>query len=142
MNGWCLTIAPMALVLSQVACTQAPPPAPPDTRAADEKTIRDMEAQWLANYRAKDADKLVSSYYADDASVLEPGIPMQTGRDAILKLYKEELADPMLAADESIARIEVSRSGDLAYLQGISTETHTDPKTKKPMIEKGKCCRV
>jgi ketosteroid isomerase-like protein len=32
----------------------------------------------------------------------------------------------------------VSRSGDLAYVQGVSTETHTDPKTKKEVTEKGK----
>ena len=30
MTRWSLTIAPLALLLSQAACTQAPPPAPPD----------------------------------------------------------------------------------------------------------------
>jgi uncharacterized protein (TIGR02246 family) len=137
MTRWYLTIAPVALVLFQLACTQAPPPAPPDTRAADEKTIRDMEAQWLANYRAKDADKLVSAYYADDASILDTGIPIVTGKDAILKYYKDDVA-ANVAADSSISKLEVSRSGDLAYLQGTSTETDIDPKTKKQMSEKGK----
>jgi hypothetical protein len=33
-------------------------------------SIRDLEAQFVVNYRAKDADKLVSSYHADEASNL------------------------------------------------------------------------
>lgn len=69
---------------------------------------------------------------------LQPGIPITSGKDAILKAYREELADPSAAGDETIVKIEVAKSGDLAYLQGISTESHTDAKTKKLMIEKGK----
>ena len=120
-----------------IACSQGPPPLP-DTRAADEKAIRELEAQFQVNYRSKDADKLVSSYYAEDASNLLPGIPIITGRAAILKSYREELADPTSNGESSISKIEVSRSGDLAYIEAVSVETHIDPKTKEAMIEKGK----
>jgi uncharacterized protein (TIGR02246 family) len=119
------------------ACNQAPPTVP-NTRAADVKAIRELEAQFLVNYHAKDADKLVSSYYADEASNLLPGMPIITGKAAILKSYREELADPTANGESSISKIEVSRSGDLAYIEAASVETHIDPKTKEVMIEKGK----
>ena len=119
------------------ACNQAPPPAP-NTHASDEKAIRTLEAQFQGNYRARDADKLVSSYYADDASNLVPGIPIIAGKAAILKSYREELADPTANGESSISKIEVFQSGDLAYIEAASVETHIDPKTREVMIEKGK----
>jgi len=55
-------------------CSQAPPPAPPDTRAADEKSIRDGEVAWNADWAAKDVDK-IASHYGDDAILMVPGMP-------------------------------------------------------------------
>jgi uncharacterized protein (TIGR02246 family) len=141
MNRWYLTIAPLALVLLQVACTQAPPPAPPDTRAADEKAIRDTEAQWVKDYQAKDVEKGVA-HYADDASLLMPGMPIMTGKDTIKGAFKAFLADPAFALDFSAAKVEVSKGGDIGYTQGAYTMTMTDPKTKKPVTEKGKYVTV
>jgi len=119
------------------ACNRAPRSVS-DTRAADEKAIRELEAQFQVDYRAKDANKLVSSYYADDASNLLPGMPIITGKAAILKSYREELADPTANGESSISKIEVSRSGDLAYIEAASVETRIDPKTKEVVTEKGK----
>ena len=39
----------IALCMLIGGCSQAPPPAPPDTRAADEKSIRDGEVAWNAD---------------------------------------------------------------------------------------------
>jgi uncharacterized protein (TIGR02246 family) len=137
MNRWSLTIAPLALLLSQAACTQAPPPAPPDTRAADEKAIKDVEGQWLKDIQAKDVEKSIS-HYTDDASFLLPDLPIQTGKDAIRATYKQMMADPNLAVDFASTKVEASKSGDFGYSQGTYTMTTTDAKTKKPMTEKGK----
>jgi ketosteroid isomerase-like protein len=38
-----------------------------------------------------------------------------------------------------VSRVEVAKSGDLGYTQGTYTMTTTDPKTKKPVTDKGKC---
>jgi hypothetical protein len=78
MNRWLARLAPLALLVSQFACTQAPP-VPPDARAADEKAIRDMEAAWGKEYTSKDLNK-VMAHYADDASALMPGLPIHTAQ--------------------------------------------------------------
>jgi uncharacterized protein (TIGR02246 family) len=137
MNRWYLKTAPLALVLLQVACTQAPPPPPADTRAADEKAIKDVEAQWLKDIQAKDVEKSIA-HYTDDASFLLTDLPIQTGKDAIRATYKQMMADPNLAVDFASTKVEVAKSGDFGYSQGTYTMTTTDAKTKKPMTEKGK----
>ena len=136
MNRWYLKTAPLLLVLFQLACTQAPPAAP-DTRAADEKAIKDVETAWLKDIQAKDVEKSIS-HYTDDASFLLPDMPIQTGKDAVRATYKALMADPNLAVDFSSTKVEVSKSGDFGYTQGVYTMTTTDAKTKKPMTEKGK----
>ena len=44
---------------SSSVARQAPPPAAPDTRAADEQAIRDGEAAWVKDFAAKDVDKVL-----------------------------------------------------------------------------------
>jgi ketosteroid isomerase-like protein len=112
-------IGALALViLPLVGCTQASP----DTRAADEKLIRDIETQWYVNARAKGADKLVSAYYADDARYLDANEGARIGKDAIAKSLKADLATPSHdGVDNSTVKMEVSRSGDLAFVEGAQT---------------------
>jgi uncharacterized protein (TIGR02246 family) len=141
MNRWYLTIAPLALLLSQAACTQAPPPAPPDTRAADEQTIRDSETQWVKDFAAKDMDKIIG-HYADDGSVLMAGIPILTGKDSIRGVLKDVVADAAFGLELKTVKVEVSKGADLAYSQGMYSFTSSDPKTKKPVVEKGKYVEV
>lgn len=140
MNRRYVTFAPLALVLLQSACTQVPPPAP-DMRATDEKAIKDVEAAWLKDIQAKDVEKSIA-HYTDDASFLLTDMPIQTGKDAIRATYKAMMSDPNLAVDFSSTKVEVSKSGDVGYSQGVYTMTTTDPKTKKPMTEKGKYVTV
>jgi uncharacterized protein (TIGR02246 family) len=130
------------VTFSLTSCTQpaqAPqtPAPPPDTRAADEKAIRDIEAQWVKDFQAKDLDK-ETSVYAPDGSFLMTGAPIQTGKDAIRATHKAFLEDPNFAVDFSPSRVVVARSSDVAYAQGAYTFTFSDPKTKKPVTEKGK----
>jgi uncharacterized protein (TIGR02246 family) len=116
------------------ACTQAPPP---DTHAADVQALKDTEAAWLKVWVAKDLEKTVS-YYADDASVLMPNAPAANGKDAIRAALKPFFDDPNFAITFQGSRIEVAKSGDLGYGQVTYTATMTDPKSKKPVTEKGK----
>ncbi len=48
--------ATVGLLMLAAGCTPAPPAAPPDTRAADEKAIRDGEVAWNSDWAAKDAE--------------------------------------------------------------------------------------
>jgi ketosteroid isomerase-like protein len=139
-----VSLLPLLFLTFQIGCTQAPAPAPapPDTRAADEKTIREGEAAWVKDFASKDMDKIVA-HYADNASVLMPDAPIMNGKDAIRAGLKDSIADPKFSLDLATAKVEVSTGGgDLAYSQGAYTFTGTDPKTKKGMTEKGKYVEV
>ena len=124
----------LLLLAFTTACTQAPPP---DTHDADVQSLKDAEAAWAKVMAAKDFEKTVS-YYADDASVLMPNAPAINGKDAIRAAFKPVFDDPNFAMTFQGSRIEVAKSGDLGYTQGAYTMTTTDPKTKKPVTDKGK----
>lgn len=124
-----------------LGCSTAQPPAAPDTRAADEKAIRDGEAQWVKDFATKDPEKVLA-HYADDADSMIPEMKLMTGHDSIRAGLKEEFSDPNSTLDFHPDRVEVSRSGELAYSQGTYTYTSTDPKTRKPVREHGNYVEV
>ena len=120
----------------QSGCAPTQPPAVPDTRAEDEQAIRDGEAAWVKDFAAKDVEK-VAAHYADDGTSMIPLMTLMKGRDAIRAGLKEEFSDPNSSLDFHPDKVEVSKSGDMAYSQGKYAFTSTDPKTKKRMIEHG-----
>jgi uncharacterized protein (TIGR02246 family) len=132
-------IAPLALAVLLLGCAQAPPPAPPDTRAADEKAIRVSETAWVKEFAAKDMDKIVA-HYADDGMVLLSNAPTMVGKDAIRAGMKDTVIDPKFSLDLKTVKVEVS--GDLAYSQGTYSVMAPDPKTKKVMAETGRYVEV
>jgi len=132
-------LAPLALALLLFGCAQAPP-APPDTRAADEKAIRDMETAWVKEFAAKDMDKIVA-HYADDGTVLLSNAPTMVGKDAIRAGMKDVITDPKFALDLKTVKVDVSKD-DLAYSQGTYSVMATDPKTKKVVTETGRYVEV
>ena len=130
--------ATIALAALLAGCTPATPPAAPDTRDADAKAIRQLEADWSQAAAAKDVDKGVS-FYADDASVFPSGMPVVTGKANILAFLKTLPADKNFSMTWPPSdKVVVSKSGDLAYTQGSVTVTSTDPKTEKAVLEKHK----
>jgi ketosteroid isomerase-like protein len=70
-------------------------------------------------------------------------VPVITGKANILAAYKNLVADKnfSLTWPPSYA-VVVSKSGDMAYTEGSYTFTYTDPKTRKPVVEKGKYVEV
>jgi uncharacterized protein (TIGR02246 family) len=119
------------IALSMAACNQAP-----DTRDADATTIRNNEAQWNQDWAAKDPAKL-AAYYADDAVVMAPGSPATTGKEAIASELKQMLTDPALSLQFKSSRVEVARSGDMAYSQGSYVMVMTDPQSKQVIHDHG-----
>jgi uncharacterized protein (TIGR02246 family) len=113
------------------------PSAAPDTHDADVKAVKDTEAAWAKDAATKDVDKFIG-YYADDAVVLLPNAPAITGRDNIRAALKPMMSDPNFALTFSATKVDVAKSGDLAYTQGTYSMTVTDPKTKAPVTDRGK----
>jgi uncharacterized protein (TIGR02246 family) len=88
-----------------------------DTRVADEAAIRASNTEWIASARSKDLEKAVS-FYADDACFYPPGAPVATGKEAIRKSWSQLLALPGLDLRWSSSKVEVARSGDVAFESG------------------------
>jgi uncharacterized protein (TIGR02246 family) len=103
---------------------------------ADVKAIQDDEAQWNQDYAAKDNDKIVA-HYADDAILMVSGIPSNSGKEAIRNALKQMVSDPALSLKFHASRVEVAKSGDLAYTQGVYTLTVTDPQTRQIVNDHG-----
>jgi uncharacterized protein (TIGR02246 family) len=110
--------------------------AQPDTRDTDAKTIKDLETQWVREYAAKNADKALA-HYADDAVLMPPGMAASAGKAAIGKVLKAMVADPALSLKFQAGKVEVAKSGDLAYTQGSYTMTATDPASQRAVHDHG-----
>jgi uncharacterized protein (TIGR02246 family) len=85
-----------------------------DTHAADEAAIRAADAATLKAAQAKDVDRVISNY-ADDAVWLPPNAPVVQGKQSIRAGWSQVLATPGLSIDWHIEKVDVARSGDLAY---------------------------
>ena len=135
-----LLIVLLVLFLLTAGCTNTPAP-PPDTRAADMQAVKDVEAAWVKDNTTKDLDKIVS-YFAEDGSALYPGMGVLTGKAAIKAGLAPLAADPNLALTFQNTKMVASKGGDMVMSQGTYTMTMTNPKTKKPVTDKGKYLTV
>jgi uncharacterized protein (TIGR02246 family) len=124
--------AATALAWTLIACNSQPA----DTHVADVKAIQDTENQWNKDYAAKDTTKILA-HYADDAVLMTPGMPADHGITDISGAIKQMVADPALALKFQSSKIEVAKSGDIGYTQGIYTMTMTDPVSKKVISDHG-----
>lgn len=125
--------AVLALAIMLASCEK---PAPPDTRDADAKAIKELEDGWSKVAGAKDAAKFVS-YYTPDASVYITGAPAMHGTEQIAKGLKQAMDDPNFSSQFKTTRVHVAKSGDLACSEGTYEQTGTDPASKKKVGEKG-----
>lgn len=123
------------LVAFTLSCGQRQ--APPDTRAADERAIQAVDDATKRAAQAKDANAVVDTWYADDGSALYPNAPICTGKEALRKRWAAMLATPGFSVNWQITKVEVSRSGDLAYTPFTYQMTMQGP-DGKPIQDRGK----
>jgi len=104
-----------------------------------EQALRDLDAQWSAAAAAKDLDRTVS-YYATDAVVMPPNAPSARTKETIRNIWKD-----MIASASSVSwkatRVEVAKSGDMAYVSGTYEVTMNDA-SGKPVPDHGKYLEV
>jgi len=89
-----------------------------------EQALRDLDAQWSAAAAAKDVDKTVS-YYSDDAIVLPPNAAIATTKEAIRNIWKDLIANATSSSWKA-TKVEVAKSGDMAYVSGTYEVTMKD----------------
>jgi ketosteroid isomerase-like protein len=65
-------------------------------------------------------------------------MPILNDKAAIKAAMAPFFSDPNFALTFQSTRAVASKGGDMVYSQGTYSMTMTDPKTKKPMTDKGK----
>ncbi len=133
--GGGLALACFASMLFAAGCGETPK----DTRAADGAAIRAADAQWAKTAAAGDVDGTVS-YYTDDASLLAPNAPIASDKQSIRASWAS-LLTPDTSLTWQANKVEVARSGDLAYLVGVYQMTTRDVHGK-PVSDTGKFVEV
>jgi len=120
-----------AIALMAVACNDSA-----EKHDADVKAIKNIEVQWNQDYASKDPDK-ITAHYGENAVLMTPGMAAISGRDAIRTSMSQMTTDPALSLTFQATKVEVAKSGDLAFTQGSYSLTVTDPATKKPVSSHG-----
>jgi ketosteroid isomerase-like protein len=96
---------------------------------ADEKAIVDLDKAWIKAAQDKNIDQAVS-YYADDASVMPPGAPIATTAQQRRAVWQSLLSDPKSTLDFGRIKLEIAKSGELAYDLGWTELKTTDAQGK------------
>ena len=135
-NRWvAFLVFSFGLAMLTLTCREKETAPAPDTRAEDERALRDSDAQWSKAAGAKDVEQFVS-FFADASSELPPNAPMLTGKEAIRKWASEFMAQ-QVALSWQPTKVEVSRAGDIGYEIITYQLTINNPKGK-PVTDHGK----
>jgi ketosteroid isomerase-like protein len=90
---------------------------------AEGDVIRKLEADWTILNQKRDIAK-VMEMYAPDAIIMAPGQKVASGLETIRKQFESMFADTNMLWDTfswKSEKVEVSASGDLAYIKGSNT---------------------
>jgi len=120
---WLLGVAALLIV----AC------APAADVEQERTALLALDREW--SQTTKDIDKFMS-YFAPDASIYPPGMPVETGAPAIREAFTKMSASPGFAIQWTATKADVSASGDLGLTAG------TYEMTMGGAAEKGKYVTV
>jgi ketosteroid isomerase-like protein len=81
------------------------------------------------------------SFYSNDAIVMPPNAPADTTKETIRKGWQDLLGTPGLVISWKTTKVEVAKSGDLAFLSGTYELTMNDS-SGKPINDRGKYVEV
>lgn len=110
-----------------------------DKKAEGEKVMQ-VSREWSKAASAGDLEKTVS-YWADSAFLVAAGQPPLIGREAIRKMVEEGFKIPGFEISWEPVMVEVSESGDMAYLIENSQTSFPDS-TGKRIILKNKAVTI
>lgn len=104
--------------------------------STDEQAIRKLDKEWVAAAQSKDAAK-TTAFYAADGSAFPFNAPIATGKEQIQKVWTGLMALPGFSLSFGPTKIEVAKSGDLAYDVG-TFELKFNDASGNPTTEIGK----
>ena len=99
-----------------------------DTKSEGEKLMQ-ISREWSQIVSTADVEKTLS-YWADDAVVMSAGQPILKGKKEIRKMVEESFKTPGFKISWEPQSVEVSQSGDMAYLIEKETMTMNDSSGK------------
>ena len=102
----------------------------------DEAMVRRVDSELVEALNARDVDRWLSSF-APDARIMPPGAPPIEGKEAIRSFVGELLAIPSFFVAHHLESVNVSQSGDLAWVSYSYELTVKDP-DGNPITDKGK----
>jgi uncharacterized protein (TIGR02246 family) len=126
-------LATAALALGGCAKDNGGGSANPDKT---KQAIQADQAKWNQQFKDKDTEALVG-HYADDAFFVAPGVAGTEGSTPIRQLYADASTDPAFDVQLTVSKVDVARSGDMAYARGKFSEKYTDKKSGKVMSDSG-----
>ena len=91
--------------------------------------VRAADQEWLKVFAAKDLDKSVA-FCDEKGAVLASNAPIANGREAISKLFAGFFALQDLKISWHPDRVEVAKSGELAYTSGAYQMSFAGPDGK------------
>jgi ketosteroid isomerase-like protein len=104
------------------------------------RVLRNLDGQWSKAAAAKDLEQTVA-YYSDDAVVLPPNAASAMTKEAIRKTWKDLLASPGLVITWKPRRVELAKSGDMAWVSG-TYELRMSDAAGSPINDHGKYLEV
>lgn len=131
-----MTRSIITAVAFMIVCCSQPKP---DVEAEGEKVMQ-LSKEWSEAASGGDVEKTVS-YWADDAIVMSAGQPTYKGKDAIRRMVEESVKIPGFSIRWEPQSVEVSESGDMAYLIEESQISFTDS-TGHPVTQKNKAVSI
>jgi len=105
-----------------------------------DRLLRDLDAEWSQAAAAKNVDRTIA-YYAEDAIVLPPNAAGATTKETIRNAWKDLLSSPNLVISWKPTRVELGKSGDMAWLSGTYELTMNDT-GGTPVNDRGKYLEV
>jgi ketosteroid isomerase-like protein len=129
--------APSSISAQSTAGSQ--PENASDTKPV-ERILRDLDTQWSKAAAAKDLEQTIA-YYSDDAVVLPPNAGSAATKEAIRSLWKDLFSSSGLVITWEPARVQLGKSGEMAWVSGAYELTMNDA-SGKPINDRGKYLEV
>jgi len=108
------------IVLATMGCSQ-----PKVDKKAEAEKIMQTSKEWSEVASSGNLEKTLS-YWADNAVMISPGQPTLDGKAAIRKMVEESFNMPGFRISWQPQSVEISESGDMAYLIENSQVSYKD----------------
>jgi uncharacterized protein (TIGR02246 family) len=86
-----------------------------------------------AAIEGKDLNRIIS-FWADDAMVFPPGLPVVIGKNAIRQFVEQSFAIPGFSIRWNTTNVQFSDDGSLAYATGTNVTTYNNPDGKQVTV--------